>query len=222
MDLLIYPAITVLYLILALFAFRLFRESSLWGSAWTLFIILALLFDSTVLSIGNVLGPGSVLEVLSQIRYLLYVILFPTLIFVSLDQLRKIHIDWIEQYRIRISFHAYTAIVTLIGILVHYQWVLVVPVEVNGLLRYQPAEEVFPWVSLLAMLSIFVTGLIYWKKVQWSVMLLGAGISMMGVLMSYVWGLDSLLSLSELIMMCSIVLTDYRNKATDYEEVLYI
>jgi hypothetical protein len=220
MESIIYPAITCIYFLLSIFAFRLFRESSLWGTLWTLFILFTLFFDSLVLSLGNLLGEGAVLEVLSQIRLLLYVLLFPTLIFVSRDQLRKIHVPWMEHYYVRISFHIYTAIVTVIGILVHYQWILLVPVDENGIFRYEAAEQVFPWQSLLGILSLLWAGWIYWKRINWSLLFMGAAISMFGVIVGYYVDAIAIRSISELILMGTTLLTDYRMKQEDYQEII--
>ena len=62
MDSFLYPVLTIGYLALFIWSFRSFRESFFWGTSWVLFIILALVYDNLILSLGIWLGQSELFE----------------------------------------------------------------------------------------------------------------------------------------------------------------
>lgn len=79
-----------------------------WGTSWILFIILAFVYDNLVLSLGIWVGQSELFEMLSIVRYLLHVLLIPTLVYVSLDIMRRIRIEWSEYFVTHVVYHLYT------------------------------------------------------------------------------------------------------------------
>ena len=82
---LIYGALGTLFVVLVWAAIQFYRQPS-WALSILLPLTAFLIFDAGVLLIGNYLGEGELLHVLSQIRVLLRAFTFPLLIAIGFDQ----------------------------------------------------------------------------------------------------------------------------------------
>ncbi|TCS95710.1 hypothetical protein [Hazenella coriacea] len=216
MDAFLYPLLTLLYIVLFIWSFRTFYESSFWGTSWVLFILVALIYDSIILSIGNWIGVGEWLEVLSLFRYLLQVLLVPTLVFVSLDILRRIDVEWSEYLSIRIAFNLYTFGITVLGVFTEVIWIHLEPISSHGLLRYASTDSHFPFSALFMIIPLFIAAIMVWKKLRWPILLMGSIVAIMGGLIALWCDSFLLISVSQLILMWSIVLTEQKLKQEDF------
>lgn len=217
MDAFLYPVLTIGYLALFIWSFRSFRESFFWGTSWVLFIILALVYDNAVLSLGIWVGRSDLFEMLSLVRYLLHVLLIPTLVYVSHDILRRIRIEWSEYFVIHAVYHLYTFFLTVLGIFTNFLWVEIVPKEVGGVMQYLPQQVQFPIVSMLVFIPLIISGYLVWKKMRWPILIFGVILTMIGGVLAFVLKLPGWAAVFEFILMGSLVLTEQRLKAEDYE-----
>jgi hypothetical protein len=217
MEAFLYPLITVLCVWLLVWSFRFFRESQFWGTSWTLFIILSLVYDNLILSLGKVIGTGDLLEMLSLVRYLLHVLLTPTLVFVSLDILRRIHVEWSEYMSTHILFHAYTFALTVLGVFTEILWINLEPVESGGVVFYVSTDHHFSFVTMLIIFPLLLAGVMVWRRLRWPVLLLGVLQFAIGVFAS-AW-LDRLIlkALCECVLMWCLVMTEQRLKTEDFQ-----
>ena len=85
----LYLIITSILFILLIIAAVMFYKSPSWALAMLLPIMVWIIFDPLVLSLGNTLGEGGLLYALTVLRYLLRVVVAPFLLFVVLDQIRR-------------------------------------------------------------------------------------------------------------------------------------
>ncbi|MCH5586013.1 hypothetical protein MK805_13800 [Shimazuella sp. AN120528] len=221
MDILLYPLFVLGCMVLFFCCFRFFQESPFWGTAWVFFLIIALAYDNLVLLCGRWIGFGETLEMLSMIRYLLHVLLIPTLTFVSLDFLRRTGARWVESVAIKILFNLYTFIVTIIGVFHDFLWVHMEAISINGIDRYIISESPFSISMLFAFVPMIFTSVVVWKRMQWSILFFGClFVSLLGAI-AFFAEYYALGSFTELIFMSVLVLTEYRFKQEDFTSNLF-
>jgi hypothetical protein len=221
MDILLYPLFVLGYMVLFLYCYRLFQESPFWGTTWIFFLVTALMYDNLILMCGRWIGFGETLEVLSMIRYLLHVLLIPTLTFVSLDFLRRSKVHWVKRVAVIIMVNLYTFIVTILGVFHDFLWVQLEAISINGIDRYIISGSPFSISVFFAFLPVFFTSIVVWKKMQWSILFIGCMIVVLLGTISYYSGYFALASLTELIFMIFLVLTEYKLKQEDFSSDLF-
>lgn len=208
MDVFLYPILTVIYLILFIWSFRLISESTYWGTYWLMFITLALIYDHAIVSLGNWIGPGEMLEGLSLVRSLFQVLLTPTLVFVALDIVRRLRMEWTESLIVQVLYHLYTFVVTVMGIFMEILWVDMEPVSMNGLIRYVPVQAQFPYANALVLLPMLISGIFVWRKLRWPVLLFGIVIVAIGGISAFVLTDPTLYAVSLAFFIWTLVLTE--------------
>lgn len=220
MDAFLYPVLTVGYLALFVWSFRSFRESFFWGTSWVLFLILTLVYDKAILSLGILFGGSDLFEMLSLIRCLLRVLLVPTLAYVSLDVLRRIRVEWSEYFVVHALYHIYTFSLTVLGVFMNILWVEFVPQKINGVIQYIPQETNFPFVTMLIFIPLLISGYLVWQKVRWPILLFGVLLAIFGGTVSYALFQPGIGAVFEFLLMASIVLTEQMLKPVDYQQNL--
>jgi hypothetical protein len=221
MDILLYPLFSVGCLILFFCCFRIFRESPFWGTAWVLFLVLTFLYDNLILTFGRWIGFGDTLETLSLIRYLLHVLLIPTLVFVALDFLRRAQVSWVEGITSRVLFHLYTLVLTVIGIFHDFLWVQLESISINGIDRYVIGDHPFSIALVLAIIPLFITSLAVWRRLECPILFFGFIFIMLLEVIAFFLESYAIGSFTELVLMSFLVLTEYRLKQEDYTSNLF-
>ncbi|WP_124728353.1 hypothetical protein [Staphylospora marina] len=216
MDAYFYPVITFMYLVLFVWSFRTFRESSFWGTSWTLFLIVANIYSSIVLSAGAWIGQGYLLEMLSLVRYLLHVLLTPTLVFISLDILRRLHVEWSHDLSTGAVFNLYTFVLTVMGIFTEIIWIELVPVEVGGIVRYVPHDGHVPVVMILPLVPLFLCGWMMWVRHRWPVLLFGVAVALLAGAVGISADVWYVSSLGQWLLMWTLVVTEQRLSPEEY------
>src|SRR5690606_38320826 len=174
----LHPVLTFFYFVFFCWGLRSFRESSFWGTSWLLFIMVALIYDNLILTIGQWIGIGDLLEVLSLLRYLLKVFLTPTSVFVAWDILRRVQVEWAEYLSTRIILNLYTFCVTVIGVYTEILWITLEPFKQNGVLQYLPHNHHVSFVIFLTVIPLLVSGIVLWQKNQWPILMMGILLAM--------------------------------------------
>jgi hypothetical protein len=221
MDILLYPLFFVGCIALLFCCFRFFQESPFWGTAWVFFLVITLAYDNLILACGRWIGFGVTLETLSMIRYLLHVLLIPTLVYVSLDFIRRTGVRWIKSVMVQVSFHLYTFVLTIVGVFHDFLWVDMESISINGIDRYIISDSPFSITLLFAMIPMVVASIVIWRKMEWSVLLLGCTLSLLLGFVSYFFSFYVLGSFTELVFIAVLVLTEYKLKQEDYTSNLF-
>lgn len=221
MDILLYPLFVLGCMVLFFCCFRFFQESPFWGTAWVFFLVIAITYDNLVLMCGRWIGFGETLEMLSMIRYLLHVLLIPTLAFVSLDFLRRTGARWVKSVAVIIFFNLYTFVVTIVGVFYDFLRVYMEAISINGIDRYIISDSPFPLSMFFAFVPVIFTSVVIWKRMQWPILFLGCLlVGLLGII-SYIAEYYALGSFTELIFMAVLVLTEYKLKPEDFTSNLF-
>ncbi|TCW39092.1 hypothetical protein [Laceyella sacchari] len=216
MDVFLYPILTVAYIALFIWSFRFIRESAYWGTYWLMFITLAMIYDNAILALGNWIGEGDMLEGLSLVRSLFHVLLTPTLVFVALDIVRRLRLEWTESLLVQVLYHLYTFVVTVMGIFMEILWVDMEPVVERGLLRYAPVQPQIPCASALVLVPLLISGILVWRKLRWPVLLIGLLLVMIGGSGAVLLGQPALSAVFVFIFIWVLVLTEQMLLPEDY------
>jgi hypothetical protein len=216
MGAVLYPLFTLFYCILFWWGLRSFRESSFWGTSWLLFIMVALLYDNLILTIGQWIGTGDTLEVLSLLRYLLKVFLTPTFVFIAWDILRRLQVEWAEYLSTRLIFNFYTLAVTIIGVYTEILWITLEPSFQFGVLQYIPHDHHVSFVIFLTVIPLLIAGSFLWRRNQWPILMLGTiGALGLGVV-ALIQQISLLVAIAEFLIIFSLVLTELKLRNEDF------
>lgn len=216
MGAVLYPFLTLIYMILFWWGLRSFRESSFWGTSWLLFIMVAFIYDNLILTIGQWIGTGDVLEVLSLLRYLLKVFLTPTFVFIAWDILRRLRIEWAEYLSTRIIFNLYTFSVTVIGVYTEILWITLEPSQQYGILQYLPHNHHVSSVIFLTVIPLLVSGVVLWQKNQWPILMFGILLAMGLGMIALLVQMTICIAISEFLIIGCLVLTELKLRHEDF------
>lgn len=216
MGAVLYPLFTCFYLLLFCWGLRSFRESSFWGTSWLLFIMVAFIYDDLILTMGQWIGKGDILEVLSLLRYLLKVFLTPTFAFIAWDILRRLQIEWAEYLSTRLLFNLYTFGVTIFGVYTEILWITLEPSQQFGVLQYVPHNHHVSYVIFFTVIPLLVAGFFLWWKNQWPILMLGIiSALILGVIALFLQN-SMLVAIAELLIIISLVLTELKLRNEDF------
>lgn len=212
-----YPLITIIYLVLFIWSYHTFRDSSYWGTSWLLFLIVIFIYENAIFSLGSLLQASPFLETLHLLRYLFKVFFTPTLVFIAWDILRRIQVEWSEYLSARILFNAYTFLITIIGILTEILWSPLHPVHPSsGPIRYEPIDPLFPYTSTLILIPLFIAGFYVWKKERWPLLLSSVILSILLGSLFLFTQVYLFTALAKLIFISGLVLTEWTLRHEDY------
>ncbi|SFI62872.1 hypothetical protein [Thermoflavimicrobium dichotomicum] len=209
MEALFYPILTVIYFILFIQIFRYSRESEYWGTSWLLFLILCLFFRYFSLSLGTGIGFNEMLEALHIFAYVVYVVLIPLLVFVALDIVRRVHVDWGERLSTKAIFYSYFLIAVIFGVYTEF-------------LRSDSAKIILdpiPATLFLALLPLFIVGWALWIQQRWPFMLLGMVTGFCGIGIGRLLNNEWVYAICECLCIWILVLTEKRLITKEFHPV---
>ncbi len=216
MGAVLHPVLTLFYFVFFWWGLRSFRESSFWGTSWLLFIKVAFIYDNLILTIGQWIGTGDTLEVLSLLRYLLKVFLTPTFVFIAWDILRRLQVEWSEYLSTRIIFNVYTFAVTVIGVYTEILWNTLEPYRQYGILQYLPHDHHVSMVIFLTVIPLFIAGFVLWQKNRWPILLIGMvcafGLGTVALLIQSA----IIVSIAEFLIISCLILTEIKLRNEDF------
>ncbi|MBD1372240.1 hypothetical protein IC620_07665 [Hazenella sp. IB182357] len=216
MEAVIHLLLIILYGILFLWSFRSFQESSFWGTSWVLFLIVTLLFENVIILMGSIFEPGRILEGLNLVRYLLHVLLMPTLVFVALDILRRTSVEWSQYMVTQLIYNLYTFVLTVVGIFIEVIWNDFTWIKSNGMFYYVAVEENSSFLMLFTLIPLMIAAVSIWRKLHWPVLLYCLPFAVAGGAIGYYYDQVVIVSLFELVLMWMLVMTEQKLKQEDF------
>ncbi len=181
----LYPLITITLLILLICAAVMFYKSPSWALAMFLPIMIWVVFDPFVLSVGNVLGEGGLLYALTVLRYLLRVVVTPFLLFVVLDQLRRAGYKSLNPPLVTLLTGIFILALVFYGIfLVKSAWEIGLEATlIEGLKRYKEMEPLgLPITRIITQMVVSFAGLLVFLKTRIYWLLAGSLPALAGVI----------------------------------------
>lgn len=207
MDLMLYFFFTAAYI--GLLIWGLVRQRSWNFMSFIYLVLLGLIYDNVIISIGNFVGEGPLLENLSLLRFWSHAFLTPVLILFSWGALNHAGAEWAKKKAVFYGALLYTLALIVIEITMETWGLEITAVREFGVLRYTSAEPSSgpPLMVLLVSLVLIITGFVIWRKAGWVWMLAGAVIMTIGSAVPIPLESSAVTNAFELILLSSLVWT---------------
>lgn len=215
MDLVIYSALALIYLILVIIIATQLSGKRQWlnYSIFQIFVLFSLAYDNGIIAAGHIIGEGELLKTLSSVRFWLHAFATPTLILVGYYILRRSQV----QFSKHIITHI-TAWLLTVGLII-YQLVSstlhevksLIPIEEYGVLRYTSESHTSPpFMVIIVGFWLLTIGLIVLVKQKWVWLFVGTTLLFVGQGLQIPIASTALTNVYELILMLSISITTSR------------
>ncbi|HLO85445.1 MAG TPA: hypothetical protein VK203_10640 [Nostocaceae cyanobacterium] len=177
-------------------------------------VLASLSYDNLVLSMGNLIGEGDLLENLSMLRFLVHYLVLPLFIVVGVELAHRAGAVWANQsVRILSWFVAFG--LAGIDIATNFVGLELTPIQFLGILRYKNAAMTsLPIITIVVNLFVLLIGGGIWVRLKWSWLFVGILIALIGngIPSSIVGTLPG--SASEFVMAISLLFTEQRTRLT--------
>lgn len=162
---LLYYCYTFVYCLLCGWSAIIWRKTRSLGTFSLLLVMLGLLYDNLILSLGNFIGIGPLLQALSWPRFAMHQLVLPWITYAAYDQLRLEDVAWAQKPAARTGTIIFTILTTAAGIFTRLKPLRLKPTELDGVTRYA-AEGVKgpPLVSILSIGAVGAAGYFVWRK----------------------------------------------------------
>jgi hypothetical protein len=169
--------------LLGIVAAVMFYKYPSWALAMLLPLLIWLVFDPLVLAVGNLLGEGSTLQVLTTLRYLLRALVTPFLLVIAVDQARRARVKWMDDPLLILVLAVVILALIVLGLIQGYAGFGLEPVEIEGIKQYKPDVPLgLPFAALVTMILLALLGAGVFFKTRSFWLLLGGLIMLAGVL----------------------------------------
>ncbi|MEG3838330.1 MULTISPECIES: hypothetical protein [unclassified Microcoleus] len=171
-------------------------------------LLASLSYDNFILSVGNLIGEGELLEILSRVRFLLHDLIVPLFIVIGVELAHRAGAAWATTI-VRVLSWVVAFGLAGIDITTNYIGLELEPRFFAEILRYSPANLTGPpIITIVVNLFMLLIGIGIWVRLKWSWLFVGTFIALLGNAMpsSTVGTLPG--SASELVMALSLLLTE--------------
>ena len=172
---------TFAHLGLLIWGIHLFQQSSNIGTILLVIVLVGLVYDNLIISLGSLIGEGRLLESLNRLRFLLHTLFTPLLLVIAVELANHAGVVWIGNPIVRCM--AWIVALVLIGFEFGKKFVplKLVSATFAGTLRYREAESSsLPIGAILTIVLVAVVGISIWQTIQWPWVFLGALIMLLG------------------------------------------
>lgn len=173
-----------------------------------LLVILALVYEMFVLFIGRWVGEGGLLEGLNYVRFWLHALVTPLLILISWKSLFRANFHWAKSdwfktvaFSLTIALICYEFVTGVLGIQLVPKWEA-------GILFYENAvKQKFPLMIIVISATIFITGILLWRKLRWPWLLIGVSVMLIGSFITNGLNLSLFTNVFEWMLLFSLLCT---------------
>jgi hypothetical protein len=164
----LYFVYSIASLALAAWGVMVWRRTRRVGTLLIILVTLGVAYDNLILSLGNSLGAGPLLQGLSIPRFVLHQLVLPWLIFAGYEQARVAGHKWAQHPASKWFALVLTVVVIGLGILTRLVGLQLVPEVVDGVTRYMAVGTVGPpLVSILSIGFVGIVGIGLWIRNRW-------------------------------------------------------
>jgi hypothetical protein len=150
------------------------RRFGAYESSILIVLLVALIYDNTMLALGATIGEGELLEALSVPRFVTHVFLTPLLLVFAALSADRMGVPSYQK-RSTLAFWSGVAVAAVIvGSFIDIIHLDLVPKVDDGILRYTHAEPVPPIAIVMVIIGLIVIGVTMWRKAAWPWVLVGS------------------------------------------------
>ena len=174
--------VAVLFLCLT-WASGMFYKYPSWALAMLLPMLVWLMLDPLVKALGNTLGEGSTLQVLSYLCYLLRALATPFLLIIAFDQAKRAQVKWTSDPLVMLLLGVVILTLIVLGLVKGFIGIQMIITVVEGLKQYKEEEPLgLPLAAMITMGVIALLGLGIFFKTHAPWLLFGGLIALAGLL----------------------------------------
>jgi hypothetical protein len=207
----LYLIITSALFILLICTAVMFYKSPSWALAMFLPIMVWLIFDPLVLSLGNALGEGGLLYALMVLRYLLRVVVTPFLLFVVLDQVRRAGYKSLDHVLVTLLVGIIILVLVFYGIFsVKSAWEIGLQATlIEDIKQYKESEPLgLPIATILTYALVSLAGLLIFLKTRIYWLLPGALLALAAIIIPETMIQSSVLAATSIVLVLGFLITE--------------
>ena len=173
------------------------------------FVLLALIYDNTILAFGSVIGEGKLLETLSAPRFWLHALFTPLLIIFSYFILVEANIQFAQKTWVAGIFVIGTIAAIFVEYFVELRDLSLKVSEEYGVVSYSSAEAASgpPPMIIMVLVALLVAAIILAWKRKWWWMLVGTVVMGVGSAVPLPIESNAITNLFELLLLISLLVT---------------
>lgn len=206
MDPYIYGFFSIAYIVVLVWGIVKHEKTA---SAILFVVIIALIYDNTVLAVGHLIGEGETLKALNYGRFLLHAVFTPLLILFSLFVLKEANIRFAHKAWVMGIFGILTVVAMIAEYFFQLKHLTLKLEKAYGVVSYTSAESASgpPIMILLVVAAILFAGIILAWKRKWWWMLIGTLVMGGGSALHFLIESNALTNALELTLIVSLMLT---------------
>ncbi|MEM1502954.1 hypothetical protein RG959_05975 [Domibacillus sp. 8LH] len=209
MDTFLFSFFAAAYLILFIFALRLFKKRRIVNAVLLLPVIAGLVYDNSIIAAGRFIGEGAALEALNAARFWLHALFTPLLVLYAWMTLKQTGISWAQTAWIRLTAIVLTIALVLLELLTEVRGLSLQPRWEYGTLSYTNAEPSSgpPLMVLVVSVVLLAASIVIWRKQGWIWFFVGSLVMIVGSAVQLPIESGAVTNLFELVLIVSLLAT---------------
>lgn len=175
----LYPLYSLAYLAMLIWAIFLWFNRRSFALLVMFAILIGLLYDNTVITIGNLLGESALLQTLNAGRFFIHALVTPLLILAALDQAKRFDIKTAQTKWMQAVLGTLTLGLIIMG-LAEFSNLTLEPETFMGTLRYANPESGPPIPAIITIFVLMGIGIAIWRRASWPWLFAGAIVMFVG------------------------------------------
>jgi hypothetical protein len=205
----LYWVIFSLLFLCLIWASWMFYKYPSWALAMLLPLLAWLMFDPLVLAVGNLLGEGSTLQVLSYLRYLLRALATPFLLIIAFDQAKRACVKWMDDPLMMLVLGIVILGLLVLGLVQGFMGVHLEITELEGIKQYKEEEPLgWPLAAIVTMAVMASLGFAVFLKIRAPWLLLGSLLMLIGLLVPAL--LSAAIAATSVALVLGVLLTEIK------------
>ncbi|UPO90322.1 hypothetical protein [Niallia sp. Man26] len=175
MDSLLFLLFTIIYLVILIIILKILKKSSILSLFFLLPVVIGLLYDNGVITLGKFLGEGTLAENLNLLRFLLHALFTPFLVFYAWAAIKKTNSRFAQSVSFQIAPFIVTPLLILIELYTEVVGLRIVPKWEYGVLSYSSEHSGGPPIMvILVSIILLIAAIIVLIKQKWIWFFVGA------------------------------------------------
>jgi hypothetical protein len=172
--------IAIIELVVIWFAVKLCRNSVSVAMIVLPIVLASMIYDNTVLGLGNLIGVGETLKTLSFVRFFVHYLVVPLFVVIGVELAHRAGARWATTVTRSLSWLVAFGLATT-DIFTKFVSIKLEPVMFMGVLRYANAQSgSVPIITIIVNVFMILIGIGLWIRLKWPWLFWGSIFSFVG------------------------------------------